>query len=182
MTSVLNSIFAKRAMLVFNSFVSAPSHSANGLHNQTPSVTQSPSPPDPIPFHFYTATIATCILFPWALINDSSSIINILPVEDRFYSLQLLFLSISLHYIQNLSSIYLLSHVTVLSYQVGQSSKRFFVIVSAVIYFQTPVTKLNLIGMGLACLGFLAYSLSKMKSNSSVKSHMQTSKFANSLV
>jgi drug/metabolite transporter (DMT)-like permease len=148
--------------------------------SQIPSAS-SQSPADPIPFHFYTATIATSILLPWAFFHDSTSIIYHLPTEDRLYSFELLFLSISLHYIQNLSSIYLLSHVTVLSYQVAQSMKRFFVIVCSVLYFHTAVTNLNLFGMALASLGFFAYSLSKTRSNATAKAHAHT-KFAAALV
>ena len=80
---------------------------------------------------------------------------------DGAVALKLLLFSVLLHYLQNISSIYFLAHVSVLSHQVAQSLKRLMVITCSVIYFLTPVTPLNVVGMGLAIVGFSAYSLTK---------------------
>ena len=80
---------------------------------------------------------------------------------DSAVAAQLLLFSVSLHYMQNISSIYFLAHVSVLSHQVAQSLKRLLVIACSVLYFHTPVTALNVIGMSLALVGFFAYSLTK---------------------
>ena len=80
---------------------------------------------------------------------------------DSTVAAQLLLFSVSLHYLQNISSIYFLAHVSVLSHQVAQSLKRLLVIACSVFYFHTPVTALNVVGMSLALVGFFAYSLTK---------------------
>ena len=80
---------------------------------------------------------------------------------DGGVAFKLLLFSVLLHYLQNISSIYFLAHVSVLSHQVAQSLKRLMVITCSVIYFLTPVTPLNVLGMGLALVGFSAYSLTK---------------------
>ena len=80
---------------------------------------------------------------------------------DGAVAFRLLLFSVSLHYLQNISSIYFLAHVSVLSHQVAQSMKRMMVITCSVFYFSTPVTALNVVGMGLALVGFSAYSLTK---------------------
>ena len=81
--------------------------------------------------------------------------------SDSVVAAQLLLFSVSLHYLQNISSIYFLAHVSVLSHQVAQSLKRLLVIACSVLYFHTPVTALNCAGMSLALVGFFAYSLTK---------------------
>jgi solute carrier family 35 protein E1 len=70
-------------------------------------------------------------------------------------------LSLLLHYAQNISNIYFLNGVSVLTHQVAQSLKRLLNIAGAVLYFGNAVTKMNVIGMGLALLGFSMYSAAK---------------------
>ena len=88
--------------------------------------------------------------------------------SDGAVAAQLLLFSVSLHYLQNISSIYFLAHVSVLSHQVAQSLKRLLVIACSVFYFHTPVTALNVIGMSLALVGFFAYSLAKQTAAASI--------------
>ena len=144
LANVLNSIYTKRAI----------SHVAC---------------PDPIIFHMYTAATATLMLTPYALIKDARDWLNgvhyvfdpTAVAADGAVAFRLLMFSVSLHYLQNISSIYFLAHVSVLSHQVAQSMKRLMVITCSVFYFSTPVTALNVVGMGLALVGFSAYSLTK---------------------
>lgn len=70
-------------------------------------------------------------------------------------------LSLVLHYLQNISNIYFLSGVSVLTHQVAQSLKRLVNIAGAVLYFGNRVTPMNVVGMGLALLGFSMYSAAK---------------------
>ena len=87
--------------------------------------------------------------------------------SDSVVAAQLLLFSVSLHYLQNISSIYFLAHVSVLSHQVAQSLKRLLVIACSVLYFHTPVTALNVVGMSLALVGFFSYSLTKQTATAS---------------
>jgi hypothetical protein len=74
-------------------------------------------------------------------------------------------LSLLLHYAQNISNIYFLRGVSVLTHQVTQSLKRLLNIAGAVWFFGTPVTKMNCLGMLLALIGFSAYSAAKNSAN-----------------
>ena len=79
---------------------------------------------------------------------DASSVAG-----DGVVALRLLLFSVSLHYLQNISSIYFLAHVSVLSHQVAQSLKRLMVIACSVFYFRTPVTPLNVVRHGVGAGG-----------------------------
>jgi len=110
--------------------------------------------PDPIIFHFYTSVCAVLMVLPWVLYNDlysiymsvhtTTSIINvdgITSIITRGIPYQLIILSLAMHYLQNISSIYYLAGVTVLTHQVASTMKRLMVIASTVVYFGNPVGK-----------------------------------------
>ena len=146
LANVLNSIYTKRAL--------------NHI-----------STPDPLIFHMYTSATATVMLAPYVIFKDAvdmsrSSTIQPHDGATSSVAMQLLLISLALHYLQNISSIYFLSHVTVLTHQVAQSLKRLFIIASSVVYFNTPTTPLNIFGMAIALAGFFAYSLAKSSSSS----------------
>eukprot|EP01006_Ploeotia_vitrea_P033516 TRINITY_DN65566_c9_g1_i1.p1 TRINITY_DN65566_c9_g1~~TRINITY_DN65566_c9_g1_i1.p1 ORF type:complete len:633 (+),score=275.07 TRINITY_DN65566_c9_g1_i1:14-1912(+) len=71
----------------------------------------------------------------------------------------LVVVSVLCHSVQNVTSIYVLRLVNVLSHQVANTLKRLVVIVGSVMYFHNPVTANNAAGMGLALVGFLMYGV-----------------------
>jgi len=83
----------------------------------------------------------------------------------RVFPFRAMFLSLLLHYAQNISNIYYLRGVSVLTHQVAQALKRLLNIAGAVLYFGNRVSALNLVGMTLALIGFTMYSMSKEKIN-----------------
>ena len=163
LANVLNSIYTKRAI----------SHVAC---------------PDPIIFHMYTAATATLMLAPYAIAKDAADWLHGVhytfdedaEAADSAVAARLLLFSVSLHYLQNISSIYFLAYVSVLSHQVAQSLKRLMVIACSVLYFHTPVTALNVVGMGLALIGFFSYSLSKQSAIIETRRHSASSSSSSS--
>lgn len=162
LANVLNSMYTKKA-----------------LHQATA--------PDPIIFHMYTATAAVCMLLPYALVVEMPSISLWQPaIVDASHLLDgahlsshavvhvfpwsAMLLSLGLHYAQNLSNIYFLSGVSVLTHQVAQSLKRLLNIAGAVFYFGNRVTAMNVIGMLLALVGFSMYSAAKQRTTTTTGS------------
>jgi drug/metabolite transporter (DMT)-like permease len=155
LAQVLNSIFTKKALGITNN---------NGENSTTIA-------PDPLVYHMYTAGMAVLILFPLAAIIEFHAIYNgykhdhvtidqpaiVYPYNPS----TLILFSLLFHYAQNLSSIYYLDSVTVLTHTVAQSMKRFLVIGCSLLYFHTKVNKMNFMGIGLALLGFFSYSMAK---------------------
>ncbi|CDI97914.1 solute carrier family 35 member e1 protein [Echinococcus multilocularis] len=73
----------------------------------------------------------------------------------------LLFLDGVARCLQNLVAIVMLSHLTALGYSVASVMKRFVVILTAIVFFATPVSGMTFFGLGLAMTGLLLYNLSK---------------------
>jgi solute carrier family 35 protein E1 len=137
--------------------------------------------PDPLIFHMYTAFAAVVMLLPYAMVVEMPTISlftpsTLLPPPDtdgpatlaplpimHVFPWRSMLLSLLLHYAQNISNIYFLSGVSVLTHQVAQSLKRLLNIAGAVLYFGNTVTMMNGVGMGLALLGFSMYSAAKQR-------------------
>jgi len=70
----------------------------------------------------------------------------------------LLILAIVSHYLYNILGFFLVVEVDALTYSVGNSVKRLVTIYSAVLYFQNPVTPLNMMASVVAVGGVFLYS------------------------
>jgi hypothetical protein len=127
---------------------------------------------DPMVFHMYCSIVASTLLMPYVLFSEaydfvfgmlSTSVVAGVGIGDDqptpTIEQYMVVISLLCHYAQNLASIYFLSHVNVLSHQVAGTFKRLIVIIGSVIYFQTPVSLLNCIGMVTALAGFFWYSV-----------------------
>lgn len=138
--------------------------------------------PDPLIFHMYTACVAVMMLLPYAIFVEMPTItlwqssVPIAPVTAlvdgvisppqpviHVFPWRAMFFSVILHYIQNISNIYFLNGVSVLTHQVAQSLKRLVQIGGAVLYFGNHVAPLNAAGMLLALCGFSMYSAAKQR-------------------
>lgn len=124
--------------------------------------------PDPIIFHFYASVSAVLMVAPYAIFSDSIDIYNNFNVAHDSNDtitypvlLRMIIFSLSMHYAQNISSVYYLHGTTVLTHQVVGTAKRLVVIISTVLYFGNPVGLLNAIGMCIAVLGYFCYGYAK---------------------
>lgn len=152
---------------------------------------------DPLIFHMYTACVAVTMLLPYAILFemptirlfgdhnevlaptdgstttvDGASITPTAPTSHLF-PWRAMILSVGLHYAQNISNIYFLNGVSVLTHQVAQSLKRLLNIAGAVLYFGNPVAPLNAAGMGLALIGFSMYSAAKNRPTTGKHHHRE---------
>eukprot|EP00457_Paulinella_chromatophora_P006479 gb/GEZN01006497.1/.p1 GENE.gb/GEZN01006497.1/~~gb/GEZN01006497.1/.p1 ORF type:complete len:479 (+),score=29.51 gb/GEZN01006497.1/:176-1612(+) len=120
-----------------------------------------PDGPDPILFHFYCSMIGFVLQAPYLLVTEIRDIMNNNPPADQNrgeFSLKWFFLSVALGYASNIFSLLFLSRVDILSHSVANTMKRLVTIVTSVLYFDSPVTSMNVIGMLLALFGFFWYS------------------------
>jgi len=125
---------------------------------------------DPIELHFYAATIATIGLIPLAssfelkdILFPSSaggrSLLSTGAVFNRDEIPWFLILASTLNiYAQSILSLYVLERVTPVSHNVTNTLKRFLIIISSIFYFHNYVGWLNILGILLACVGFLSYA------------------------
>jgi hypothetical protein len=107
----------------------------------------------------------TPVPYPSALPQSSMDPNGMLLPLLHVFPFRAMLLSLLLHYAQNISNIYYLRGVSVLTHQVAQALKRLLNITGAVLYFGNHVTWLNVAGMALALMGFTMYSMAKEKIN-----------------
>jgi len=126
---------------------------------------------DPIELHFYAASIATVCLVPLAssfelkdILFPSSSNVgrSLLSIEAEYNREDIPWLLIGastlILYAQSMSSLFVLERVTTVSHNVTNTLKRFLIIVCSIIYFHNYVGWLNILGILVACVGFLSYA------------------------
>lgn len=137
--------------------------------------------PDPIIFHFYASVSAVLMVAPYAIIHDGSEIYHSIrgqaSISDGLVHMipfQMIIFSLSMHYIQNITSVYYLAGTTVLTHQVVGTAKRLVVIASTVLYFGNPVGLMNALGMMIAVAGYLCYGIAKSYVSKPVRHHKRT--------
>jgi len=124
---------------------------------------------DPIELHFYAASIATIGLIPLAttfelndiLVPSSSSGRLLLSTGTEFDRSEIPWFLIgasTVLYVQSMASLFVLERVTTVSHNVTNTLKRFLIIVISIFYFHNYVGWLNILGILLACIGFLSYA------------------------
>ncbi|KAG9770175.1 TPT-domain-containing protein, partial [Aureobasidium melanogenum] len=67
------------------------------------------------------------------------------------------------HFFQNIMAFVLLSMLSPVSYSVASLIKRVFVIVGAIIWFRSPTTAAQVVGIALTCLGLYLYDRTSME-------------------
>ena len=112
----------------------SPSPSSSPLLDHSTALSPSPSPSPSA-----AAAAGSALSVPWLLVV----------------------LSLATHYLQNISSIYVLAQCNLLSHQVASTFKRLVVIFGSVLYFGNPITLLNALGMATALAGFFLYGMSR---------------------
>lgn len=134
----------------------------------------------PVAFHMYTCLAAQVVLLPGFLHAISGAFfaggngeLDVAEAQSPEaaaaaaavpFPWAMLLASVTLHYLQNLAAIYVLSHVNFLTYQVMGTLKRLVTIVGSVMFFGTVVSLQNAGGVTLALVGFLSYGLSRARS------------------
>jgi len=126
---------------------------------------------DPIELHFYAASIATVGLIPLAssfelkdiLFSSPSTAGRSLLATEAGYNREeipwvLIGASTLILYAQSMSSLFVLERVTTVSHNVTNTLKRFLIIISSIFYFHNYVGWLNILGILVACVGFLSYA------------------------
>lgn len=136
----------------------------------------------PLILHMYTSIASTLILLPYALFQEATEVFGRLyPVhEDEgrgddgvavpevlVLPIWAFLLSNALHYAQNMSSLYVLSRVSTLRYQVTNTLKRALTIMVSIMHFHNQVTMMNALGMGMALTGFFWYGMAKKSESAS---------------
>jgi len=84
------------------------------------------------------------------------SLLEILEVHSNTFGY--FFKALICHYLYNMISFSLLGEISALTYSVGNSVKRLIIIYASVLYFNNPVTNLNLLGSFIAVGGVFLYS------------------------
>jgi len=111
---------------------------------------------------FSVITILACLLtFPVMLLTEgfvlAPSTITGLGLDFNFIASRALFAALCFHSYQQVSYM-ILARVSPVTHSIGNCVKRVVVIITSIIFFATPVSKLNLIGTGLALGGVALYS------------------------
>ncbi|KAL2126299.1 hypothetical protein VTI74DRAFT_2075 [Chaetomium olivicolor] len=78
------------------------------------------------------------------------------------------------HFGQNILAFVLLSMVSPVTYSVASLIKRVFVIIIAIIWFRSPTTKVQAVGIGLTFLGLYLYDRSNMKNKADQRARSMT--------
>lgn len=101
------------------------------------------------------------ILAPFTLIVEgfkvSPAVMTSMGLDSAVILKRLLLAGICFHMYQQVSYM-ILQRVTPVTHSVGNCVKRVVVIVSSIIFFQTPVSRLNAIGTAIALFGVFTYS------------------------
>ena len=111
---------------------------------------------------FSVITIMACLLtFPVMLLTEgfvlAPSTITGLGLDFNFIASRALFAALCFHSYQQVSYM-ILARVSPVTHSIGNCVKRVVVIMTSIVFFATPVSKLNLIGTGLALGGVALYS------------------------
>ena len=83
-----------------------------------------------------------------------------LGLDFNFIASRALFAALCFHSYQQVSYM-ILARVSPVTHSIGNCVKRVVVIMTSIVFFATPVSKLNLIGTGLALGGVALYSQMK---------------------
>ncbi|KAK3236002.1 holo-[acyl-carrier-protein] synthase [Cymbomonas tetramitiformis] len=101
------------------------------------------------------------ILTPFTLMVEgfklSPAVMTSMGLDSAVIMKRLLLAGFCFHMYQQVSYM-ILAKVTPVTHSVGNCVKRVVVIVSSIIFFQTPVSRLNAIGTAIALLGVFSYS------------------------
>jgi len=111
---------------------------------------------------FSVITILACLLtFPVMLLTEgfvwAPSTITGLGLDLNFIVSRALIAALCFHSYQQVSYM-ILARVSPVTHSIGNCVKRVVVIMTSILFFATPVSKLNLIGTGLALSGVAVYS------------------------
>ena len=111
---------------------------------------------------FSVITILSCLLtFPVMLLTEgfvlAPSTITGLGLDFNFIASRALFAALCFHSYQQVSYM-ILARVSPVTHSIGNCVKRVVVIMTSIVFFATPVSKLNLLGTGLALGGVALYS------------------------
>jgi len=111
---------------------------------------------DELSLLFYTDLIGTLILFPISYLMESEQFL--LGIQaDTSIIYQLLFNAFC-YFMQTLTALFVINCVSPLTYSLTSVTKRAFIIISSIIYFQTTITFVNGFGMSLSIVGVLWYT------------------------
>jgi solute carrier family 35 protein E1 len=131
---------------------------------------------------FYSALTCFAGLLPlWLCFNiyaASSAPANFTASFSLATLLELFFIFVGggfSYFIQNLAAVMTLRRMSPLSYSIGNTLKRVFVIISSVIYFATPIAPRNALGMLIAFLGVLLYDHARRRKRDPVLPYTMSS-------
>lgn len=121
----------------------------------------------PLLFHMCACAWAAAFLIPLSILTDGSPVFMLSEIAasegGRGVISRVVFFSFVCFWGQNLASTLVLSQMGVLSHQVANVSRRFFIILCSMVYFDKPFTLKRMVGICLALGGFYWFGYTRKR-------------------
>eukprot|EP00054_Salpingoeca_dolichothecata_P026640 m.191765 g.191765 ORF g.191765 m.191765 type:complete len:306 (+) comp25720_c2_seq1:203-1120(+) len=117
---------------------------------------------DNINLYYYLSWLSALFILPLAIVLESQKLL----ADQSWMSLPMLGQIVGngiFHFAYNQLSFVILGKVAALTHSIGNAARRFVIIMGAVLYFGTPLTALNQLGIVFLVIGVFGYAYAKSR-------------------